>query len=123
MSETLEILLSRCGLKVTPARSALLEVLAHASNPLSYEQIKIKMPQIMHKTTFSRNMAKFEASGLVCKFESDDRKWYFELATSVHAHFICEECHHIQCIDIPFSGVEGDVKSIVLKGRCKECQV
>ena len=122
MSESLELLLNRCGLKITQARSTLLEVLSQATAPLNYEQIKIKMSQMMDKTTFYRNMAKFEALGLVYKFESDDRKWYFELATTVHAHFICQVCHHVQCIDVHFSGIEGDIQSILVKGRCKECQ-
>lgn len=109
-------------LKITQARLAIIEVLQKAKAPMSYEQIKEQMRQEMDKATFYRNIAKFEALELVRKFESDDRKWYFELSTSTHAHFICEKCHQITCMNVDLGHIEGDVKSIVLKGRCKECK-
>jgi Fur family ferric uptake transcriptional regulator len=122
MPHQLETLFSHHGLKITDARSALVTILRAATAPLCYEQMKQQLLEPMDKATFYRNMAKFETLGLVHKFESDDRKWYFELARSTHAHFICEECHQITCMDVHLGEVEGDVKSIVLKGRCKECK-
>jgi len=107
-------------LKLTTARKAILEILHTSEHPLSYEDIKNKL--LMDKATFYRNVAKFEDLGIVSKFESDDRKWYFELTTSTHAHFICEMCHQITCMNVDLGVLEGEVKSIVLKGRCKECQ-
>lgn len=118
----LENLFARHRLKITQARQAILGVLQNAKAPMSYEQIKEQMSQEMDKATFYRNIAKFETLGVVHKFESDDRKWYFELSTSTHAHFICEQCHQITCMNVDLGHVEGDVKSIVLKGRCKECK-
>ncbi len=76
------------------------------------------------KATFYRNMSLFESGGMVNKFESDDRKWYYELASNKHAHFICESCHSVKCVDFPFpASVDGEqITSAVLKGRCKECK-
>lgn len=122
MSEQIKAIFDKHDIKLTNARSSILEVLKNSRTPLNYEQIKEKMETTMDKATFYRNIAKFETSGIVHKFESDDRKWYFELSTSIHAHFICEECHQIKCIDVNMGEVEGDVKSIVLKGICKECK-
>ena len=122
MPEPLNTLFAQHGLKITDARSAILRVLKAARSPMSYEQMKVQMEQAMDKATFYRNIAKFEELGMVHKFESDDRKWYFELSTSTHAHFICEACHQITCMDVDLGLVDAEVKSIVLKGTCKECR-
>lgn len=122
MKEQIKTIFDNHNIKVTNARASILEVLKNSQTPLNYEQIKEKMEIAMDKATFYRNIAKFETSGIVHKFESDDRKWYFELSTSIHAHFICEACHQIKCIDVNMSEVEGEVKSIVLKGKCKDCK-
>lgn len=120
---TIQARLNAHHIKPTSARCAILEVLEGASSPLSYEQIKMQMTRVMDKATFYRNMARFEESGIVSKFESDDRKWYYELGSMEHAHFICENCHEISCMDIPVpSFAQGNtVKSVILKGTCKTC--
>ncbi len=122
MPEPLNTLFAQHGLKITDARSAILRVLKAARSPMSYEQMKVQMEQAMDKATFYRNIAKFEELGMVHKFESDDRKWYFELSTSTHAHFICEACHQITCMDVDLGLVDAEVKSVVLKCTCKECR-
>lgn len=121
MSEQLQNVFQEYDIKFTTARASILEVLKVANSPLSYEQIKEKMSVTMDKATFYRNIAKFEELGMVHKFESDDRKWYFELSSTTHAHFICEQCHKITCMNVDIGNVEGEVTSIVLKGTCKEC--
>ena len=123
MHDSLSTLFKQYRLKMTDARGAILHVLQEAKAPMNYEQIKSRMHYEMDKATFYRNIAKFEALGMVIKFESDDRKWYFELSKGMHAHFICEACHQITCMVITLGALEGDVKSIVLKGTCKECKV
>ena len=122
MNERITMLFEQYAIKCTPARLSILAVLQSAPHPFNYEQIKDAMSQKMDKATFYRNIALFEEKGMVHKFEADDRKWYFELGRHVHAHFICDKCHHISCVDVDLGPVEGDVKSIVLKGTCKECQ-
>ena len=120
---TIQTRLNAHHIKPTGARCAILEVLEKATAPLSYEQIKAAMTLAMDKATFYRNMAKFEECRLVSKFESDDRKWYYELGSMEHAHFICESCHEVSCVDIPVpSKAQGNkVKSVILKGTCKRC--
>ncbi|NCD11546.1 MAG: transcriptional repressor [Epsilonproteobacteria bacterium] len=122
MNEQIKALCCEYDIKFTTARFSILMVLKKASQPMNYEQIKEKMDSAMDKATFYRNIALFEEAGMVHKFEGDDRKWYFELSGKTHAHFICEQCHRIICMDVDFGEVEGEVKSIVLKGICKACQ-
>jgi len=121
MNEQPKTLCDEYEIKFTTARASILDVLKAANHPLNYEQIKEKMRLHIDKATFYRNIAKFEELGIVHKFEADDRKWYFELSTTTHAHFICEQCHKITCINVDLGAIEGEVTSIVLKGTCKEC--
>lgn len=116
--------LAQYGIKATKAREGIVKVLRNAKAPLNYDQILAQMELTIDKATFYRNMGLFEANGMVNKFESDDRKWYYELSPSNHAHFICESCHSIQCTQMPLpSNVGGrQIKSAILKGRCKECE-
>lgn len=117
--------LEQLNIKATTARCEILNVLKNAKSPLNFNQILAKMKININKATFYRNMALFEQKGMVNKFESDDRKWYYELGLSDHAHFVCESCHAIVCTNLPFpKNVEGrQVTSAILKGRCKVCDV
>jgi Fur family ferric uptake transcriptional regulator len=116
--------LGRFGIKTTKARHGIVKVLYSAKSPLNYDQILARMELEIDKATFYRNMALFESNGMVNKFESDDRKWYYELTPSNHAHFICESCHSVQCTDMPLpSNVDGkQITSAILKGRCEKCE-
>ncbi|MFV0482399.1 MAG: Fur family transcriptional regulator [Campylobacteraceae bacterium] len=111
-------------IKHTIAREKILEVLYEAKKPLSFEQIKPLLKVEMDKATFYRNISLFEESGVINKFEADDKKWYFELITSAHAHFICESCHNVICMDFAVGKNLKDyiVKNVLLKGICKNCQ-
>lgn len=123
MDEKIELLLNSNGLKITKTRCILLQTLFKSSAPMSYEQIKSKMPFSMDKATFYRNMQTFEKKGLINKFESKDRVSHYELGKGNHAHFMCEECQKIACIDmkVPFDLGEYHVTNITLKGKCKAC--
>jgi Fur family transcriptional regulator, ferric uptake regulator len=94
--ESLFNLLRQHRLRLTATRQALLASLLKASSPQSYDDLKASTT--MDKATFYRNMNTFESIGIVRRIESDDRKWYFEIATAAHAHFICEQCHRIECL-------------------------
>lgn len=122
MNEQIKALCDQYAIKYTNARFAILDVLQKTHHPLNYEQIKEQMKHSMDKATFYRNIALFEEVGVVHKFEADDRKWYFELCSHTHAHFICNHCHQITCMEVDLGKVDADVKSIVLKGTCKECR-
>lgn len=119
-----ENILTQHGIKATKARLGIVKVLQNAKAPLNYDQILEQMELSIDKATFYRNMALFESSKMVNKFESDERKWYYELTPTNHAHFICESCHSVQCTDMPLpSMAEGQhITSAILKGCCKECE-
>lgn len=123
MDEKIKSLLNSKKIKITDARYMILNILSNHNSPMNYEQIKAKMPFSMDKATFYRNILTFEKKGLVNKFESKDRVSYYELGKGNHAHFMCEKCQKIVCIDIPvpFKLDEYHITNITLKGKCKEC--
>lgn len=112
------------GLKATEARLAILEVLSNNSSPQSYEQIKPNLPSSINKTTFYRNMALFEEHGIVSKFESKDRVWFYEFGDGCHAHFMCEKCKKIICLHIstPFLHEKNYIKKVIYQGWCEDCR-
>jgi Fur family ferric uptake transcriptional regulator len=110
-------------IKFTAAREMILDILSRAKAPLSYEQIRSKMTTDMDKATFYRNISLFEEANIIQKFESSERKWYFELFKKTHAHFVCETCHSVTCVDFTAPCIEEhENKNIILKGICKRCK-
>jgi len=107
--------------KLTAARKELIEILSAAKKPISYEDVKERLR--MDKATFYRNISKFEEEEIVRSFESNDRKRYYEMQTSAHAHFICNVCNKIECLsEVPPIELRGyNVTDTIFKGICKHC--
>ena len=114
-------LIEQNNLKLTVARRELLEILIKEIKPISFEDIKHKIS--MDKATFYRNIAKFESNHIVNSFESNDKKRYYELQSSPHAHFICNMCNEIECLkQIEENTLKGyKVIDVIYKGICKNC--
>jgi len=107
-------------IKLTTARISLLEIFDKAQKPLSYEDIKESIS--MDKATFYRNMAIFEQAGLFNIFSSNSNVRYFELKHTPHAHFVCNECSKIECIDNIDISMDGyEIQTITINGSCREC--
>jgi len=121
--ESLKIISNFTNIKLTNARKSILEILITSNKPLSYEDIKAKIS--MDKATFYRNITIFEEEGIVDSFESNDKKRYFEIKKSQHSHFICNNCSKIECIheNINLNLQNYKIDNIILKGKCKECNI
>ncbi|MDR0467435.1 MAG: transcriptional repressor [Campylobacteraceae bacterium] len=117
-------LLNSNNIKLTTAREAILWVLNDAKKPLNYEEIKSLLKIDMDKATFYRNISLFEDEKIVQKFESNDKKWYFEIIKKSHAHFLCDSCHNIICMNFNLNEnlEEYTINSVLLKGICKDCK-
>ncbi|WP_027326980.1 transcriptional repressor [Helicobacter pametensis] len=107
-------LLQDHGISVSDLRVQMIEILARARAPLSFESFSLDA----NKTTFYRNMELFEKEGIVVKTELD-RKGFYELADRVRAYFVCEVCHEFQNIQMP--KLDGKIKSVLVKGVCQKC--
>lgn len=116
--QKLEEITKNSTFRITKARNEILNTLMSASKPMSYDEFNLSMD----KATFYRNVAKFEEENLINKFESDDKKWYFEIVSQPHAHFICKTCKSVECISKINMDMDGYlVQSIILKGICRKC--
>ena len=117
----IEELIKNKKLKFTPARQMLLEIFFKASQPLAYEDIKSQIT--MDKATFYRNMTTFETSGILNAFESNDKKRYYEMTEKQHAHFICSECHSVECLnEVPHFILKNyKIDNIIVHGICTRC--
>lgn len=119
--ENIKDLINNSNIKLTTARSAILELLAEATSPLCYEDIKDKLS--MDKATFYRNITKFEEENIINSFESNDKKRYFEILKNPHAHFICTSCSKIECVqeELPVILKGYQIDNIIIKGLCPTC--
>ena len=106
-------------MKTTKTGAEILSILQSADRPLCYDDFNLNVD----KATFYRNIAKFESENMVQKLESDERKWYFELQTTPHPHFVCVKCKRIECLEELNIKLEGyEIRNITLKGVCKLCK-
>lgn len=119
--EALQELFDNTNLKMTTARVAILELLTQANRPLCYEDIKAKLK--MDKATFYRNILKFEEESIINSFESNDKKRYYEVHKTPHAHFICTSCSKIECVKEQSIQLPGyTIENIIIKGICPACR-
>ncbi|MDQ7047802.1 MAG: transcriptional repressor [Sulfurovum sp.] len=116
----IEELIRDKNIKLTTARVKLLEILKAADKPLCYEEIKNDIS--MDKATFYRNISKFEEEDILNAFESNDKKRYFELKLTPHAHFVCVQCNKVECVkNIDIALVNYEINNIIINGKCPSC--
>lgn len=117
----IEDIIEEKNLKLTSARKELLEIFNIEKKPLSFEDIKDKIT--MDKATFYRNVSKFENESILSSFESNDKKRYYEMQERPHAHFICNSCYEIECLEnvepIKLEGYK--ITDMIFKGFCQKC--
>lgn len=133
MLKAQDILKSK-GIRVTPQRMAVFQVLEKAGCHLSvdavYEEVKKTIPNISLATVYSI-LEFFRDKSMLTEIKIDFEKSFYEFRTDAHHHFMCTECKQILDIDIPFCGtlcaksVEGhkitDFQGYFY-GICKKCQ-
>ena len=117
----IETIIQEKKLKLTAARKEILELFIDSQKPLSYDDIKESIS--MDKATFYRNISKFETESILHSFESNDKKRYYEITGTPHAHFICKECNSIECLEesIDLKIKNHTVHDILIKGICQKC--
>lgn len=127
------------GLRVTPARVAVLQAVRTAERPLSHTDLcDILADDVWNRTTVWRNLTDLETAGLVRRTELGDRLWRFEEAGAdaahggeVHPHFICTSCGEVSCLPeaamalhltaaVP-RAVKSNNVEIQVRGVCDKC--
>ena len=130
--------LTQQGLRVTPVRLALLEILAAAPRALRAQEIidAIRTRRRVNKVTVYRILEDFSLRGIVRRLFVDARVCHYELACEhhpIHPHFHCRSCHEVQCLEpVPLAriwselrgplGNQADNIDIRVGGLCHKCR-
>ena len=133
-------LLGRLGLRRTPARVKVLEILLHHPHPLSAPQILEQLPADTDNVTLYRTLNTLTLKKLLHRIRGDDRIWRYGMgqlgqgARHEHAHFVCDRCGTMECLsDTPVSpkaaqysalgpGYKVDYSEVLMHGTCPDCK-
>ena len=91
------------GLRATPSRIAVLELLRAEDAPLSHGDVAERLnAQPWDRATLYRNLTDLAEAGLARRTDVGDHVWRFEAITAdhdtAHPHFVCTECGTIECL-------------------------
>ena len=127
--------LKESGLKSTPGRRAVLQVLEKASSPLSPEQIHAKVgSEVCDRATVYRILESLGEAGLLQRVSLKGKTFYLsEQSDHHHHHIVCRECHSTVCLDecliSPLEkkahqlGFQDIHHSLQLTGLCSKCAI
>ena len=123
--------LRHTGLKITPQRMAILEILEgntrHPSANMLYGDVKKKFPMISFATVY-KTLKVLEEVGEIQGLTIADNKVNFDPNTEPHHHFLCSQCGRIidvaPGVDSQLCDLEGHVVEkyqIYYYGICLKC--
>ena len=88
----------RHGLRLTPQRQVILEVLRasreHPDAAWVYQQVRQRLPHISLGTVY-RNLATLAEKGLIQEITLTDNATHWDGDTTPHTHILCPECRRI----------------------------
>lgn len=132
-----QVLVSR-GLKPTPRRLEILEILRAAPRALLVKEIleAIRSHGRVNKVTVYRILEEFSHRGLVRRLSLEGRASFYELACEhnpPHPHFQCLACQEVQCLEpAPLTRIwtelqgplenRADRIEIRVEGVCSKCR-
>ena len=101
--DDLESQLRLRGLRITPARRSVLEVLVETTEPLAVGQISERIAERgthVDLVTVYRSVEALEQSGIVARNDRVADCWRYEIRSSQHRHTItCSRCGEIAPLD------------------------
>lgn len=126
------------GLRATPARIAVCEVLQQAAGPLTHADVaRLLDGRGTDQTTVFRNLNDLAEVNLVRRLEVGDHVYRFEwrgatASDAGHAHFVCVDCGEVSCLEdlrpstpaaVQRAGKKliREVTEVLYKGHCTHC--
>lgn len=133
-----ETLLRSHGLRRTPVRVGVIELLQAAKAPVSVPQMLAKLKGVDTVTVY-RTLNTFVRKKIVHRVRGEDRSWLYatgdmnDAPLHMHPHFVCDDCGKVDCLEsasIPGDfvgslnverGYEVAYPEVVLHGKCPKC--
>jgi Fur family peroxide stress response transcriptional regulator len=125
--------LKQIGLKVTPQRLAILEMIkgdrTHPSAEKIYHEILKKFPGVSFATVYN-TLGRLVEVGEIQDLDIDPNKKRFDPYTPLHYHFYCKTCGKVYDVDYDTSltphvkkiaGHQVEAIQLNFKGVCKDC--
>ena len=94
------------GLRATPSRLAVLEVLRTTDQPVSHADVAARLDsEGWDPATLYRNLMDLAEAGLARRTDVGDHVWRFELVGAghdarPHPHFVCTACGSVECLPV-----------------------
>lgn len=139
MKSDFEGMLKQAGLKNTKHRTSVLEILSGSDQPVSAEQVFLKLAEKgvnANLSTVYRILESFAAKGLAVKTNiGSDTKALFEISSTGHRHhMICIKCRKMTSVeDCPLEEYEKMLQKktgfnvtghkLEIYGYCEECKM
>ncbi|HEV2295760.1 MAG TPA: Fur family transcriptional regulator [Tepidisphaeraceae bacterium] len=139
-AQAVESKLRKAGLRRTPVRVSVLELLERSGRPMSVPQILAKLKGVDTVTVY-RTLGTFVGTRLVHRVRGEDRTWMYahggtddSAPQHKHPHFVCDECGKVECLEqaeIPRGFVASlgvgpayavSYPEVVLHGVCPKCR-
>jgi Fur family ferric uptake transcriptional regulator len=124
------------GLKVTPVRSKVLEVLHSSQQAYSHTELEATFSKV-DRITLYRALKDFEEAGVVHKIIDTEGVTRFAVCkhscpdtthSEDHVHFNCSKCHKMYCLDkVPVpaiqlpAGFTSTGINMLIQGVCSAC--
>ena len=93
------------GLRATPSRLAVLELVRASDAPISHGDVAERLStQTWDRATIYRNLTDLAEVGLLRRTDVGDHVWRFEARLpgdehdTAHPHFVCTECGSVKCL-------------------------
>ena len=132
--------LKAAGMRVTPARVAVIDVLHRAKMPLTHAEVASALDRRgWDRATIFRNLVALVDAGLLARTDLGDHVWRFGVTTVAkvdgqiheHPHFLCIECGAVSCMPqarmelqrgakVPKS-VRSQSVEVQVRGLCDDC--
>jgi Fur family ferric uptake transcriptional regulator len=96
--------LRTAGLRATPSRLAVLELLHASGAPMSHGDVADRLAaEAWDRATLYRNLVDLAEARLARRIDVGDHTWRFEAVradhdVTAHPHFVCTECGAVECL-------------------------
>jgi Fur family transcriptional regulator, ferric uptake regulator len=134
-----EQMLKQFGLKKTPVRIGVLNILNASTGPLDVLELLKQLPSSTEPVTVYRTINTFVTQKIIHRVRGEDRSWRYAIGhhsktpDHQHAHFVCDTCGKVECLPLdstpaqpvdypaPPAGYKVLYPEVLLHGMCAKC--